>query len=457
MSNDYIIYMILAYLLLFIMNLPSGHASSAQSGITPSQFKQDYYSLGWQTTYLTTSANYTSRGTSLDFDPDYEFGGFQSALYGRLDTSNHLSFFGELPLNYMSSENPVDSRSTFKLPGFLVGANFAHEIQFVKIISQISGYYALEKFDRSSDDALTSNGASYIDIGSHFFKNLSQTQLHGYISYQYRMEGFSSLVNYQLDLSYKLPTSTFTFGARGFQSATDDEHRNDPDFRHDFLDAVNGSSLMYAGVNPSRLDAFAQIKFAANDAVDFYGGVAKSIRGENSGDFLSFTFGLEYFFEPLSSKKSKRKHKVIEDDFEPEDEKEEIDPKVEEEIKTYNKPDPIKPVEKPAAPPVKKVIEKPAPKPVQPPAKKVIPKTIPKVVKPVPKPVAKPAPKATPKPIQKVKPKTIPQKSVVKPLQNKTGLEISKKQLGKKTTSTSPVKKNPKPKSKKVRRLKVDF
>ena len=198
-----------------------------------------------------------------------------------------------------------------------------------------------------------------------------------------------------------MQSSSFTFGLKGFQTVVDDENTDNPTYRHDYLTFVNGSSLIYGSVNPSRLDLFTQVEFTLNDSIKMYGGIDKSIRGENSGDILAFTVGLEYFFETLESQKNKYQYKTQED-FESEDEK--IDPVIEEKIKSYNKP--VKKKSKPR--------------------------------------------KRKPKPVQR---KTQTPKKNLK--SSKSNLVISKKQMGKKTTSTSPV--HSKPKSKKAKRVRIDF
>jgi hypothetical protein len=429
--------MFLAVFLMLLLNLTNAHASSVQNGIIPSGFKEGYYSMGFETTDLTTSANYTQKGTSLDFDSGNAFSEFQSLLYGRYDYSNQLSFFSDLPLNYAKSESPTDNRSTFKASGLSVGANYDFKYYFFKVIAELNGYYALEKFDRSSDDALTSDGASFINVGSHFFKDFSKIQLHGYLSFEYRLEGFSSLLNYQTDVSYKGENKVFTLGLKGFQSVVDDLNTSNPNRRHDYLDVVNGSSLIHGSVNPSRLDLFTQAKFSVSEAIDLYLSVDKSIRGENSGDILTYTVGFEYFFEPVSKSKYESTHK---EDFQSDDES--IDPKVEERIKSYNRPsEKIVPQKLP-----------PKPKPILKP-------------KPPPPPPEPPTPPPRPEPPMKVKLKpATPKKVVSKPavkrvskpkVTSKPPLEMSKKYLGKKTTSTSPIKS--KPKSKKIKRVRIDF
>jgi hypothetical protein len=418
--------MILFYLLLFL-NL-NANAATVQNGIIPSEFSEGHYSMDFETTYLSTNANYTNRGTSLDFNPGFSYKAYQSNLFGRYDFSNRLSGFSELPLNFAQSENATDGRSSFKVPGVALGINYDFNFRSFKIVTETNGYYALEKFDRSSDDVLSSDGASYINGGAHFFKNFRPFQFHSYLSFEYRLDGFSALVNYQADLSYKKRNSSYTFGLKGFQSVIDDLNTDNPSARHNYLNVVNGSSLLYGSVNPSRLDIFTQAKFTVNDAIDLYGSIDKSIRGKNSGDILCFTVGLEYFFEPSISKNNKQEYHLNEN-FESEDERTEhpahkkiikrSEKKEKEEEKIETEPE--------AKPPVK-------PKP--------------KIVKVKPKPKLKPVPV---KPIAP-NPNFTPTKSS-KP--NKNGLVVSKKYLGKKTTSTSPVKS--KPKSKKIKRVRIDF
>ncbi len=378
--------------LMFLLSLSSADASTAQNGVISSGFREGYYSVGAETTYLSTSANYTSKGTSLDFDDQYGYSAIQTLIYGRYDFSDELSSFFDLPLNYAMSENPTDKYSSFKAAGIAVGANYDLKISSFAIIPQIKGYFAVEKFDTGSEDILTSDGVNYIDVGSHIFKNFSSLQFHGYLSYQYRFDGFSGLLNYQSDLGYKTESTSFTFGVKGFQTITEDT--GNATTKHGYLAIVNGGSLAYGSFDPSRTDLFAQAKWTLEQSLDVYGSVNKSIRGENSGDIMTFTVGLEYFFQPSGgSSREKYESKPTQDDFSYDDEK--IDPKIEEEIKNYNKP--------------------------------------------------------------KKKPKRVapPKTRTVSPPSAKNGLELSKKQLGKKTTSTSPI--QAKPKSKKPKRVNIDF
>lgn len=381
--------MVLNFIFWLFYGASVASATTAQYGMTPSQFKEGYYSLGLEATYLSTSANYTSQGTSLDLLDQYGYSAFQSLLYGRYDFSNAMSFYSELPLRYAQSENPTDTYSAFKFPGILFGVNYNFDLSSFKIIPQIAGYYAIEKFDRDSDQVLSSDGTSSIDLGSHFFIPFSNLTFHGFLSYQYRLEGFSGLLHYQTDLTYKSESFSVTGGVRGFESVTKDENTDTPGYRHSYLMIVNGGSWMYGAVDPSRLDVFAITKYAATSSLDIYGGIAKSLRGKNSADMMTITLGLELFFG--GSPKQPQYQYSNDDSFRAADE--DIDPKIEEEIRTYNKPKPKK------------------------------------------------KPKRREKPKTKQKPKN--------------DLEISRKELGKKSTSTSPIK--TKPKSKKPSRVNIDF
>ena len=368
-------------------------ATTAQYGTIPSQFKAGFFSMGAELNYLSTSANYTDKGTSLDFMDQHSYSAIQTLLYGRYDLTNELSMFSEIPMNYAQSENPTDTYSSFKFPGLSFGANYNIDFSSFRVIPQVRGYYAIEKFDKSVDQVLTSDGTSYLDLGSHLFINFSNFIMHGFLSYQYRMDGFSGLLNYQTDLTYKAQTFSLAFGLRGFESVTKDEYSDIPSYRHAYLNIVNGGSFIYGSVDPSRMDVFSLAKYALFPSLDMYGGIAKSLRGKNSGDMLTLTFGLEYFFGGPSQSTP---YSSGSESFELESET--IDPKIEEEIRTYNKPKPKK------------------------------------------------------KPKKKPRPKPRTNSNRTSPENN---LEISRKQMGKKSTSTSPVK--PKPRSKKPTRVNIDF
>ncbi len=367
-------------------------AEAAQNGVIPYQFKPGHYSLGFESTYVSTSANYTDRSTSLDFDSGYGYSAILSEVYGRYDFSKEISFFAGLPLNYASSENLTETLSTFTSPGIRIGANYSLNT-FVKLIPEFTAYYSIEKPD-STDNVLTTDGASYLEIGSHALKKFSDFIFHGFLSYQYRTEGYSSLLNYQVDATYSASSFSTTFGLRGFESITDDEYINNPSYRFSYLQLVNGGSHLFGYVNPSRMDLFGQIKFSATNSIDLYGGVAKSIRGKNSGDILTFTLGLEYFFEPLFQRR--RQYLPQEpDNFQYEEEK--IDPAIEKKIRKYSKPK-----------------QKPRQKKRRPTRRRKLP----------------------------------PQKS-------SRQLQPSEKQFGSSRTNTSPIK--PNPKSKKPTRVHIEF
>lgn len=389
--------MILSAILFFLLS--TADASTSQNGIVPSQFKAGYFSFGAETTYLSTKANYNNSGKSADLISPYKFGAFQSLLYGRYDFTNEVSFFAELPLNYTTSENVVDKYSAFNAPGITLGANYNISLSGFNLIPQFKAYYAIEQYDANSTEVLSSDGVTYLDVGTHAFMRSQNFILHGFMSYQYRMEGFSSLLNYQVDATYRASAFSLVFGTKGFESITDDDDTNMRAIRELHLLDINGGSLMYGAVNPSRLDLFTQAKFAITQSMDIYGGVSKSLRGKNSADLLTATVGLEYFFG--SSDESSPKVKTIreKDTFDYADEN--IDPAVEEKIKSYNKPVPPK--------------------------------------------------KAPRKRIKKTKPKS----NDFTQVSDENELVVSRKQLGKKSTSTSPMKAEPR--SKKTKRVNIDF
>src|SRR5690606_6797991 len=107
----------LIFALIIVFGGFSSSVDAAQNGIVPYQFKPGSYSFGVESTYVMTSANYTDRSTSLDFDPEYGYSAVLSEIYGRFDYTESLSFFAGLPLNYASSENLNETLSSFKAPG----------------------------------------------------------------------------------------------------------------------------------------------------------------------------------------------------------------------------------------------------------------------------------------------------------------------------------------------------
>lgn len=162
--------MFLRIFLIFLLNISMAYASNAQSGVIPNGFKEGYYSLGAEATYISTSTNYTDRGTSLDIDSPYAFSTIQNLVYGRYDFSDQTSVFFDLPLNYAASENLVDEYSSFRAAGLAIGLNYDFQLYSVTVIPQFKGYLTFEKFDRTAEEVLTSDGANYIEVGSHIFK-----------------------------------------------------------------------------------------------------------------------------------------------------------------------------------------------------------------------------------------------------------------------------------------------
>lgn len=384
------------------------------------QFTPNEYRLGIDAHYLSTNANYDQSSNSLRLPSGYGYSLFGSNLNARYTWSKNLSLFGGTSFRNASAENSVSEKSAFNVPFINLGANYNLTNSFAYVIPKFSLNIPISSYDPNGTEVGTSEGLFTTDIGSYLFKDWSAFLFQGYLGYEYKSSGFSSLLHYQAKLYYFIESFALTVGYLGFISVSSDSNNNAN--RMNYIISNNGGSLLYNSFEPNRGDLFLQVGYVIDNSTRVFWNFSKSLTGENTADYYETRIGFEYRFRSSSEKDfEKKRNKIETEDFEYLNE--DTDPDYEEDIKNFNKP--------------------PEPKISKP-----------KKVTPQPKKIS-PSKKSTPTPRRVSPPR---EKELMK---NDYGLEESKKVLDMydsktKTTKKAP-KKKPSKKSKKPKRMKIDF
>lgn len=297
--------MVFFLILLSMAQFFAPHASAAtmQNQMIPNHFKRGYLSSGLESTYLSTQNNYDSSGASSPLVGSSSLTLIKTLIYGRYDWSNKTSLYAEAPIVYAKSDDPLASRTKTSFNGVGIGMNYNLGFKSFQAILDFRIYGSIEKWAPGSDDVQTSDGAHKLDSGIHLMKDFSSLMLHGFLGYQYRTQGFSNLLKYQIDGTYFAKSFSLSSGFNGYQSVSDDQYKDNPSQRINYLKMVNAGSFAEGSINPSLLNFFVQGKLPASQAIDLYGSFAQAIAGKNISQQFTFTLGFEYFFEPVKFKK----------------------------------------------------------------------------------------------------------------------------------------------------------
>ena len=193
-------------------------------------------------------------------------------------------------------QHPADERTRADFTD-LNGA-VQKEFQFggLSIAPELYAQFSFIKNDLSGDEVEPFDDANSYRIGSWVSYSLGTFGAHGFIAYQFRDNGYSSLLPWVLgaDLTFS-KVKIFAQGF-GFESITDDDDTDTTRAlsrgSHNFQ--VNGGTLKYNSVNPNLISARVGGLFQLTHSLQFFADYTMDIDGESTARGQSIGIGLNW-------------------------------------------------------------------------------------------------------------------------------------------------------------------
>lgn len=250
--------------------------------------------------YYTTHSNFTSGGAT-NLLRNGSLTQMQGDFLGVYDWQPDWRFFGGVNASWVRTDDGFYSRDNSGLNEIFAGAENWYEAGPLDIAVEGDFFYPTWRVNMASDEALIGEGSLRVRGGSWVFWPLGKYRPFAYLGFEYRDEGRSYLLPYELGVKFKLPRFWIQGSFRGYESISDDGDTDNPLARNAFLQTVNAGSMRYYSVNPSA----SELALEGGFQVGWFGvftGFAISVNGMNSANGWTAQAGVS-ISPPLLNKK----------------------------------------------------------------------------------------------------------------------------------------------------------
>jgi len=252
------------------------------------------YKLDANMSYFSSSVNYKAGGGVTE---DLRNGGSFTDIATRVTYTQDLDrirrVYGGIVYSATESFDGFVERANGGFNELLAGGQYWVKSFGYKFGPSADFVYPLVRVDRGADDVLLGEGAMKLRLGSWMNWSMGAWQPFGYFGYEYRDEGRSHAVPYNLGIKLR-GNSFYALGElRGFErlfSNADSENRNS---REDFLQKVNGGSYRFYSLNPSGSEVAAEMGFYLGP-VTVYAGGAMVVNGSSYADGWTVVGGVSF-------------------------------------------------------------------------------------------------------------------------------------------------------------------
>ncbi len=262
----------------------------------PPAFHTGRLSLTADAEYFWTSANYDDEGESDKLFNDGSYKNLSTVYGATYFFPDGWSLGGGLGYAYAQSDG-FENRSNGVFTHIYVLGQKLFSFSPVRLIPEVKATISFDEVDRDGDEVLASDGANELLLGSWLTYDFWRLRSYGYLGYNYRDDGRSSLMPWRLGLGFRQTTFNFSGELTGAESITDDDYTDNRFERTQVTSQVDASSLRYYSVNPRWIEMRLQGGVEFIDNWTFNLGFAKTISGENTADgqsaFLNLTWNIE--------------------------------------------------------------------------------------------------------------------------------------------------------------------
>ncbi len=229
-------------------------------------FKRGQFDLDIETQYYKSTANFDANGNKVDLGTGnyFQIIDFSSSL--RWGFSDDLGFKAGFNVGNAESSNLVATRTNSVFNRIDIGADYLLiDYSTFQMFVELQYSHALEKITPTTDQVLSSNGASEIKPTLYGRMDFDGFYPFAYIGANVRSEGLSTLMTYGGGGEFRFESLGIGAAVNGFTSVKDDKYTNQAIIRDNVLTTVNGGSKKYFSINPSSVEAEVFVNFSIVD------------------------------------------------------------------------------------------------------------------------------------------------------------------------------------------------
>lgn len=252
------------------------------------------YTLGVETAYFNSSANYLTSGEARDLAPGASFQNAEGEINAAYEMGKQWRFWTALGVGHSESNDGVVSRTHTGLNDLRLGSQYWFKVPYFFIVPQVQASYPLWRVDEASNAPLLGDGSALAEAGGWAIWRLKILQPFAYGGYAYRDSGRSALLKYSIG-AYTRPGRWWILAAyQGLTSVSHDSDDQNRALRDVFLNRVDGGSSHFASVNPTLNEGLLQFGYYLGRGFKVNGSYAMTVNGNDAAQGWTATAGFSY-------------------------------------------------------------------------------------------------------------------------------------------------------------------
>jgi hypothetical protein len=274
-------------------------SSSALAFDNYKEFRRDRWDFELGTNFFYSEANYETFGqgsTNLTSGNHYQL--LDLDFSTRYVPTRNWSVFAMGSVASAESKSSVATRTNTSLTEVIGGFDFMMYDGVLQLVPEVGVLIPLQEVNGTGDDALNAEGVFETWARVTAQKDFGTARIYGWVGYDYRADGRSSLMPWGGGLQLK--ANAFRFGGEviGSQTISDDKDKSTRYVRVAYLQSVNAGSYKYYMVNPTSIDTmfYATWNLDPKWSLQINGGA--TVAGENTaagyhaGGFIRYSFDM---------------------------------------------------------------------------------------------------------------------------------------------------------------------
>lgn len=274
-------------------------SSSALAFDNYKEYRRDRWDFELGTNFFYSEANYETFGegsTNLTSGNHYQL--LDLDLSTRYMPSKTWSVFAMGSMGSAQSKSSVATRTNTSLTEVLGGFDFIMYDGVIQLVPEVGVLIPMQEVNGTGDDALNSEGVFEAWGRVTAQKDFGTARVYGWIGYDYRADGRSSLMPWGGGLQLK--ANAFRFGGEliGSQTISDDKDKSTKYVRNAYLQTVNAGSYKFYSVNPTLIDTLFYATWSLDPKWSLQVNGGATIAGENAaagyhvGGFIRYSFDM---------------------------------------------------------------------------------------------------------------------------------------------------------------------
>ncbi|UYL10171.1 hypothetical protein B9G69_006210 [Bdellovibrio sp. SKB1291214] len=274
-------------------------SSSALAFDNYKEFRRDRWDFELGTNFFYSEANYEKFGegtTNLTSGNHYQL--LDLDFSTRYMPSKSWSVFAMVSMASSESKSSVATRTNTSLTDVAGGFDFIMYDGVLQLVPELGVVVPLQEVNGTGDESLNSEGVFETWGRVTAQKDFGTARLHGWIGYDYRADGRSSVMPWGGGLQLK--ANSFRFGGEviGSQTISDDKDKSTRYVRVAYLQSVNAGSYKFYMVNPTSIDTLFYATWNVDPKWSLQVNGGATVAGENTaagyhiGGFIRYSFDL---------------------------------------------------------------------------------------------------------------------------------------------------------------------